>query len=288
MVLVLFNPDRATDRATSTDAPVPPHEPHPLLVEKVLVGQGADGTEIDHVAGEFVVQGEARHNIDFLVGPAIGDHQLRRAADIGTEPHAAGAHHTTVDEQAHVAQVALAAGEGPYVGPPAGLPVAEVVVLQDALAGLIADGAIDGVPQEQVLLHHRPGLPHLVRGGGDHQAVGGGHRAAGHELGLHLDLARLGVARARLDQAHAATAHDRKTGMVAVVRDLDAGPFGGLDGVDPQAVRQLDLASVYGDFGHVRYRISNFRSQISDLRSPIHQCGFPLLPTIAGTGSLLA
>ena len=74
--------------------------------------------------------------------------------------------------------------------------------------------------------------------------------AAGHELGLHLDLARLGVAIARLDQAHAATAHDRQAGVVAVVRDLDARPLGGLDGVDAPAVGQFDFASVDGDLGH--------------------------------------
>ena len=149
-----------------------------------------------------------------------------------------------------VAQVALAAGEGHDVGPPAGLAVAEIVVLQGALARLVADRAIDRVPQEQVLFDHRPGLPHFLAGGDDHQAVAGRHGAAGHELGLHLDLARLGVAIARLDQAHAATAHDRQARVVAVVRDLDAGPLGGLDRVDALAVRQFDFASVDGDLGH--------------------------------------
>ena len=209
------------------------------------------------------MQRETGHDVDLFLGAAMRDHQFGRAAHFRAETHAARAHHAAVDEQIDVAQVALATGEGHDVGPPAGLTVLEMVVLQNTLARLVADRAIDRVPQEQVFFDHRPGLAHLVIRRDDHQAIRGRNGTAGHELGLHLDLARLGVAVARLDQAHAATAHDRQAGVVAVMRDLDAGPFGGLDGVHALAVRQFDFASVDGDFGHHK-QIPNSKSEITN------------------------
>ena len=53
--------------AAGADAAVPPHEPDPLLVQKILVAQRPDRAEIDHVARELVVQREAGHDVDFLV-----------------------------------------------------------------------------------------------------------------------------------------------------------------------------------------------------------------------------
>ena len=73
---------------------------------------------------------------------------------------------------------------------------------------------------------------------------------AGDELRLHGDLAGLRVARADLDQAHAATAHHRQARMPAVVRDLDARQPRGLDAVEPPPGGNLDFAVVDEDGGH--------------------------------------
>ncbi len=94
MVLVLLDPDRAADRAAGANARVPPHEPDPLLVEKILVGQGPDGAEVDHVARKLVVQREAGHDVDFFVGAAVGDHQFGRAADFACRNARSGEHIT--------------------------------------------------------------------------------------------------------------------------------------------------------------------------------------------------
>ena len=75
------------------------HEPDALLVEKVLVSQGADRAKIDHVARHLVFQRIAGKDVDLFVAAAIDDHQLARAADLAREPHAAAAHHAAIDEQ---------------------------------------------------------------------------------------------------------------------------------------------------------------------------------------------
>ena len=59
-VLVLFDPDRAAGRAAGADAAMPPQEPDPLLIQKILVAQRPDRAEIDHVARELVVQAGSR------------------------------------------------------------------------------------------------------------------------------------------------------------------------------------------------------------------------------------
>ena len=49
-------------------------------------------------------------------------------------------------------------------------------------------------------------------------------------------------------EAHAALADDAEGGVIAEVRDVDIGRFGGLDDVDP--VLDFDFDSVDGDFSH--------------------------------------
>ena len=95
------------------------------------------------------------------------------------------------------------------------------VVLQVALAGLVAHRAVDRVVDEQEL-HDR-----LLVGDGlgaigvDDHAFGRRLLAGGDKLRERLELARLRVRRPDLAEADAAVGHHGETGVVAVVRDLD-------------------------------------------------------------------
>ena len=98
------------------------------------------------------------------MGSAVDDQQLIRAADFAGEADTAAAHYAAIDkERDRRPQRAAAAGERLDVGPPLILAVLEVIVLQQALSGLVANGAIDRVPQEQVFLDHGPRLLALTR-----------------------------------------------------------------------------------------------------------------------------
>jgi hypothetical protein len=264
-VLVVLGVDGAARRAAAADVGLTLQEPDPLLVEEVLVAERPHRAEIDHVAGELVGQRMAGEDVDLLLRPAAGDHQLSRARNLPREPHAAGAHDAAVDEQRdRGADVSLAAVERLQVGAALGLAVLEVVVLQQALARLVADRAVDRVVDEQRLLDPGPAVLDELALGDDHGAVLDRRLAARHELGHHRDLARGRVPLTGFDQAHPAAGHDRQAGMPAVVRDLLAGAAGRLDAVEPLVGPDLDLLSVDD---HQR-----------------HQCA----PTIcrAGTGSV--
>ena len=112
-VLVVFGDDRASCRAAAADVRLALQEPDALLVEEVLVAKGSNRTEVDDVAGEFVVEGEAGEDRDLLLGAAVDHHQLTRSRHLTGEPHAAGAHDAAVDEQRdRRADIAAAAVEG--------------------------------------------------------------------------------------------------------------------------------------------------------------------------------
>ncbi len=54
-------------------------EPGPLLVEEVLVEQGADGAEVDDVAGQRVVDRVAGEDVDLGVVAAAASPAARRS-----------------------------------------------------------------------------------------------------------------------------------------------------------------------------------------------------------------
>ena len=209
-VLVVFGDDRASCRAATADVRLALQEPDPLLVEEVLVAKGSDRTEVDDVAGEFVIEGEAGEDRDLLLGAAVDHHQLTRPRHLTGEPHAAGAHDAAVDEQRdRRADVAAAAVKGIQIGAPLRLTVLEVVVLKEALTGLVADRAIDRMIDEQRFLDAGPAVLDQRRVGDDHGAVLRRRLTAGDELRHHRDLAGGGVAGAGLDEAHPAAGHHR-------------------------------------------------------------------------------
>ena len=68
-----------------------PQVPDPLLIEEVARAQRSDRAEIDHIAGQLVIDRPAREDVDFGLVAALHDLQLARAADFAREPHAARA-----------------------------------------------------------------------------------------------------------------------------------------------------------------------------------------------------
>src|SRR3989442_119434 len=104
--------------------------------------------------------------------------------------------------------------------------VPHVVVLQVALPGLVAYGAVDRVVDEEELEGRAVGLHRLLAPGADHHALRDQGVAGDLELRHLLDL----------DQAHAAVAVHRQVGVPAEVGDLD-----------PVAGRRLDHRGPGGD-----------------------------------------
>src|SRR6185437_10538863 len=98
------------------------------------------------------------------------------------------------------------------------------IVLKLALAGLIADRAIERVIDEQHLEHAFARLERFVRVDVHHLAFRDRRGAGGSELGRLLDL----------DQAHATHAGNGKSRVVAIVRDEHTGVLRGLEDRRPR------------------------------------------------------
>ena len=106
------------------------------------------------------------------------------------------------------------------------------VVLQLALARLIADRAVERMVDEQHLEHALARFERLRRVDVHHLPLGDRRRARGRELRRLL----------HFDEAHAADAGDGKAGVIAVVRDQHARRLRRLE--DRGAVRHGDRASL--------------------------------------------
>ena len=198
--------------------------PDALLVEEILAAQRPDRAQIDDVARQFVVAGLARKNVDFLVAAAVDHLQFRRSADFAREPYTTRTHDTAVREQHDlVADVMLVLTLlFRFLQPALSPPEAIRVILQEALARLIADRAVQRMVQQQIFQRRLLCGPHFFAVGDDHHPVLDRRLAARQQLALHRHrTVRLAVA--DFHQAHAATGHHRQRGMPAVVRNLHAG-----------------------------------------------------------------
>ena len=123
--------------------------------QEVLVEQRTDGAQIDHVGGQVVVERLAGEDVDLLGAAAAEDADLAGAGDYTGEAHATRAHDAAVgvelDVRAYVLDGLL---DLLLLEPRLGAAVLEAVVLEVALAGLVADGAVQRMIDQQEL-HHR-------------------------------------------------------------------------------------------------------------------------------------
>ena len=183
-----------------------------------------------------------------MSSPRAGRAELRNAGDLGDEAHAAGAlnaavHHR-LDQSADVLVLdrPLVFREARRIG-----AVGHRLVLQVALAALVADRAIERVIDEQEL-HHPLASFARHRRIGEHDrrfAIGAGTQVAHRHRARRR---RLGRAALHLDEAHAAVAGDRQPLVEAKARHFRAGGFAGLK----QRVfgRDVNFLAVDDDLAH--------------------------------------
>ena len=214
-----------------------------------LRDQRAHRAQVDDIALQVRVQRLVQIAGDLAVLAAAGLAHLGDARDLGGEAHAAGAgnaaRHVGFDQRP---QIQVGAGALGFAIAAEIDAVSHGLILQVALAALIADRAIQRVVDQQELHHALAGLA-------DHGAVGAdlgrGAVRAGTQV---LDLHRAGGGGFRrpadhLDQAHAAVAGDGQAFVIAKARNLDPGLLAGLDQgqvrIDlDHLVVDLDLAKI--------------------------------------------
>ncbi len=232
--------DVSADRVQHIDA-VDLHQfPGPRHERIGLGGQRADRAKVDDVGGQFGTQRLFDIGADFHMLAAAGRAEIGHAGDFRDEADAAravdAARHHRLHQRAEILVLhrALVLGKARVIH-----AIAHGLVLQVALAALVADRAIQRMVDQQEFHHAAARVAH-------HGVVGVHHHAVGDRIGAGGD--RLRRRFFDLDQAHAAVAGDRQALVVAEARDLDAGGLARLD--DGGAVRDFDLDAVDGELGH--------------------------------------
>jgi len=236
----------AAVRTTGADAGALVDEPDARLEAEVGVQERADRAYIDRITRIVAIERlPGKRGYQGMVA-AIDHRELRLLRDLVHEAHAAGAHDAALGVVDDHGPELFALGLLQLVRPlPRGLVVVlHVVVLQLALARLIADGAVDRVVDEVELHHAALVLLHRGRVGEDLQTLLHLHLAAG------LEAARL---IGRLDQAHAALAGDREARVVAKIGDGLVGAARGLDEVVARI--RLDRDAIDFNFDHLDWNL---------------------------------
>src|SRR5438132_874934 len=186
--------------------------PGPRQVPEGLRGQRADGTQIDHVAGQFRVDGVADEGQDLDVLAAVSETELHDARDFLTEAHTARA----VDAAGHVGgdqrtQVLVEHHPLRLGVARARRAVADGEILQLAFAALVANRAVQRMIDEQEFHHSFLRDHRWVGMGPDFHALRCGGGARGQGLGRFLDL----------HQAHPAIGGDGQLLVPAEMRHVD-------------------------------------------------------------------
>ena len=235
-------------------------EPHAHLEAEVGAGERADGADVDGVERVVVVQlaaGEAGQRVERAAVDEAEDGVL---GDLRGEAHAARAEDAAfvVERDARpeagllrlgvllvdIARITAAVFGGEF--------------LELALAGLVADRAVERVVEQEHLRHAFAAgldagrLEADVQAGGDVGGAGDRRLGLPADLGLavlHHDLVGRAVPhrRAELDQAHAAIAGDRELGVVAIMGDFLPDFAQGIDQIGPRGDLVLDTVDVDGD-----------------------------------------
>ena len=215
--------------------------PRPRAKAVLPGGDGADRADIHQVAREQRVDALFVEGGNLAAVAAVDGADLRVAIHFGHEAAAARAQDAAVAVQhqrraeVDVGLDALAVKRAAREVHAAGV-VAELVreVLQRALAALVADRAIERVIDQQELEHALAAFDGLGVLRVHHHAFSHRRRARRLQLAHLFDL----------HQADATRGVDAETGVVAVIRDLDAGFNGGLE--DRGALRHGQLAAING------------------------------------------
>ncbi len=217
-----------------------------------MFASASDRAEIDDVARQLVVDRIAGEDVDFAVVPAIDDFQFGAAGDLAGEADTARAHDAAVGEERNMlADVGFVRRRVLRVDHSARrMAIAVAEILQHAFAGLVADGAIERMVEQDAF--ERLGLRGLGFGaiGDADGAVLGRRLAGGHDARLHRHRA-VGLLLARLHQAHAAAGDHRERRMPAIARDEHAGFLRRLDQVQP-LVADVHRGVVDIDDSHAR------------------------------------
>ncbi len=216
-----INADRRTKRIHHIDALGLAQLPRPRI-ERIRLGrQRPHRAQVDHVARQFRRQRllEIGRNLGILA--TVRETDLIHARNFRSEAHAAGAldaaSHDRVDQRPHILVInrALVLGVAR-----SGAAIAHRLVLQVALAALVADRAIERVVDQQKFHHAIPRLDGAGRLGRNlvrRAVLLGRHVANG--LGARRDRLRRADP---IDKAHPAVAGDRQTLVIAKARNLGA------------------------------------------------------------------
>jgi hypothetical protein len=206
-------------------------------VQEVLRDQRADRTDVDHVVRPHVaLEPVLVEGVDHRAVAALHDRQALVLGDLAHEADAAGTHDAAVALVEDVPPEVVPAEDALRLVEPAHrAALLGDVVLQAALAGLVADRAVERVVDEEELQHALAGLHGLLALRVDDVPVGHLGGAGRHELGGSL----------QLHQAHPTLRRSAETGMVAVVEDVEPHLRGCVD--HPGALGDLDGDAVDGD-----------------------------------------
>ena len=133
----------------------------------VGAGQGTDRADLDDVAREEALVGAAGVDADLAQAATLGQRDEVVAADLGPEPGAALAEHAAFPVEQHlcrdVHRLRIGALDALVTRLPG--PVAHGLVLQRALAALVANRAVQRMVDQQELQHARLMLRHGFVGG---------------------------------------------------------------------------------------------------------------------------
>ena len=249
--------DRRADRVHHVDRLRLAELPRPRRERIGFRGQRADRADVDEIALQLRAQRLLEVGRDLHVLAAAGRAHFRHAADFRREADAAraldAAVHRGLDQRAEILVLDRALVLGVAAGVDA---VAHRLVLQVALAALVADRAVERMVDQQELHHAFARLLHHRRFGADgRQFAVRARTAVAHAPGA----ARHRLRRAfQLDQAHAAVAGDRQPLVVAEARNLGARRLARLQ----QRVfgRHIDFLAIDEKLGHGVYVFLSLQS----------------------------
>lgn len=189
-------------------------------VGKRSIVKGADGANVCEVAAEFGEEKLLDVSVDFGRSASTGRSKIVEASNFLTEADAASAVNASVHMSHHQGpDILILYGPLELVVSAFLISVEMRVVLQVALASLIADRAVERVIGEQKLHDSSSSVPGGLGIGVDFHGWGDLGAAGSHGFGGLFDFY----------EAHPAVAGDFETFMVAEARNLDVIFLGGLE-----------------------------------------------------------